>query len=333
MSKLKRIILQDRERKYIDQLVHRRLASAFASRAMKKRLERKAAAGDERARRELGAKKLATEACCYLMATWLAKERKRMVNEIESLKGMKTASPAEPQGAPNVVQSGGADAAAAGKLAAQPHGVVGRDHKRVVVGDQPIDDSATEDSATEDEEEESSAFTGNRVIVGAVRTGSDSATDDSATEDSATEDEDEADVNTQRVVVGARANTAHDSATEDSATEDEDDGETTIVSSPAVALGSTTPEPEPEPEPEKYRPRVELRARPAGVVKVTFGNLPKAVRWPEFKAILLERKCLVICFGVFLRMMLTPVAVQAVVRLNIHGSSTMIATTTARVAV
>ena len=32
-------------------------------------------------------------------------------------------------------------------------------------------------------------------------------------------------------------------------------------------------------------------------------------------------------------MMLTPVAVQAVVRLNIHGSSTMIATTTARVAV
>ena len=332
MSKLKRIILQDRERKYIDQLVHRRLASALASRAMKKRLERKAAAGDERARRELGAKKLATEACCYLMATWLAKERKRMVNEIESLKGMKTASPAEPQGAPNV-QSGGSDAAAAGK-SAQPHGVVARDHKRVVVGDQPIDDSATEDSATEDEEEESSAFTGNRVIVGAVRTGSDSATDDSATEDSATEDEDEAaDVNTQRVVVGARANTAHDSATEDSATEDEDDGETTIVSSPAVALGSTTPKPEPEPEPEKYRPRVELRARPAGVVKVTFGNLPKAVRWPEFKAILLERKCLVICFGVFLRMMLTPVAVQAVVRLNIHGSSTMIATTTARVAV
>ena len=150
MSKLKRIILQERERKYVDQLMHRRIACVLASRAMKKRLKKKAGS-DDKAQKELRAKILATEVSCYLMSCWLTKRRKHMVAEIESLKGMKS-SLVKPPG-----QSPVGDAAQIKKTAAaaEKDSTSTQDANRIVVGvgGQVAEDSATEDSATEDEDE------------------------------------------------------------------------------------------------------------------------------------------------------------------------------------
>ena len=289
MSKLKRIILQERERKYVDQLTYRRVGCVLASRAMKKKLEKKAAASgsssDDKAKQELRTKLLAADVSCYLMANWLIKKRKQMLAEIESLKGMK--SDLKPSAETSAAGSDGKAAAA------------GKKEKALVIGGQGGGDSATEDSATEDDEPAVNAPP-KVVVVAAARPSNDddsgtedSGTEDSATEDSATEDEDEDADDTKHtkggVVLGAERSPAvgaADSATEDSATEDDEPAAGGGGGKPAESASAA-----PEPEPEKYRPRVELSARPQGILRVTLGNLPQAIRWPKLKALLLERNC------------------------------------------
>ena len=302
MSKLKRIILQERERKYLDQLAYRRVACVLASRAMKKRLRSKAR-GDDTSQKELRAKILAADVACYMMSAWLTKKRKLMVAEIESLKGMKS-SLGKLSGTSSV------DSTALHKTVAssvESRSVGDQDSNRIIVDGQVGEDSATED----DDEAVSQAAVGPpkmivpagppKIVVTASslnnKTGSgtedsgteDSGTEDSATEDSATEDEDEPSVDPEtmsQVVVVRGESLAGDegnSATEDSATEEDDD------LTPPASSRIAEPEPEPEPEPQKYRPRAELSARPHGIRKVTFGNLPPTVRWPQLKSILLER--------------------------------------------
>ena len=284
LSKLKRIILEDRERKYIDLLVYRWVYSVFSARIMVRRLQRSATGSTAKIQ---PARIVAVDVSRYLMTGWLKKKRKQLLYEAAVAQGIAAKqSLGDEQCAAGGKEQLGA-ACASETLAGAVDGTEAYSASAGAgAGGSATEDSATEDSATEDSATEDETTPG--ILTAQLPT---SVADSCANEESTIEDGNETATDQLKAQVS-------DSATEDSATEDDEAGDAedvhssgTRVQTADLQMASTEHAADPVPTniPVKYKPRVELTQCPANCLKVTLGNLPAGIKWPALKIVLVEK--------------------------------------------